>query len=162
MVSSHSQGIRAASVVVVLLSRYSIDRRWINFESGLALGANVRMLPLTIRGFHPGDVGLPLSQFHARTLSDALGVEGVIHAIADATDSKIIRTEASDFIEQLTQIEANLPVKSILLEPFLEHGTDGNRWLRFRLSNIGNRDVELIEVEVCVPKSIFDPSYHIT
>jgi hypothetical protein len=104
VVSSHSQGIRAASVVVVLLSRYSIDRRWINFESGLALGANVRMLPLTIRGFHPGDVGLPLSQFHARTLSDALGVEGVIHAIADATDSKIIRTEASDFIEQLTQI----------------------------------------------------------
>jgi hypothetical protein len=153
------RGIRAASVVVVLLSRYAIDRRWINFESGLALGANVRMLPLTIRGFHPGDVGLPLSQFHARTLSDAL--EGVIHAIADATDSKIIRTEASDFIEQLTQIEANLPVKSILLEPFPEHGTDGNRWLRFRLSNIGNRDVELIEVEVCVPKSIFDPSYHV-
>ena len=54
-------GIRAAGVVVVLLSRYSVDRRWINFESGLTLGANIRMLPLTIRGFHPGDVGLPLS-----------------------------------------------------------------------------------------------------
>jgi len=147
------RGIRAASVVVVLLSRYSIDRRWINFESGLALGANVRMLPLTIRGFHPGDVGLPLSQFHARTLSDALAVEGVIHAIADATGSTILRIEASDFIEQLMRIEANLPVKSITLEPLL-YGAGGDRLLRFRLSNTGNRDVELIEVEVRVPTSI--------
>jgi hypothetical protein len=86
-------------------------------------------------------------------LSDALAVEGVTHAIAKATDSKILRIEAPDFIDQLMRIDADLPVKSITLEPLL-HGKGGDRLLRFRLSNTGNRDVELIEVEVRVPTSV--------
>ena len=151
--------IRAAGVVLVLLSRYSVGERWINFEAGLALGAKVRLLPLIIRGFHPGDVGLPLSQFHVRMLADALAVEEVTHAIAEATGSKIVRMEASGFVEQLTRIEANLPVKSILLEPPLEHGSGGSRSLRFRLSNTGNLDVEPIEVEVRVPTLILTPNW---
>src|ERR1700675_1091582 len=62
----------------------TVDRRWINFESGLARGAKIRVLPLTIRGFQPGEVGLPLSQLHVRALVDELAVEGVVRAIADA------------------------------------------------------------------------------
>jgi hypothetical protein len=71
-----TSGIMNADVVIVLLSRYSVDRRWINFESGLALGAGVKVLPLTIRGFSPGDVGLPLSQLHLRTLFGRAGIGG--------------------------------------------------------------------------------------
>jgi hypothetical protein len=144
-------GVAEASIVIVLLSRYSVDRRWINFESGLALGAKVRLLPLTIRGFEPGDVGLPLSHLHVRTLVHELTLESVVRAIAEIAGSSVPdMEETSNFMAQLGRIEAGLPVKSIALEPVLQAGS--NPLLRFRLSNTGNRDVELIEVEVCIPK----------
>src|SRR5262249_51347116 len=77
--------IMDAAAFIVLLSRHSIDRRWINFESGLAVAAGAKILPLTIRAFNPEDVGLPLSQLHLRTLGDQLALQGVIRAIAEAT-----------------------------------------------------------------------------
>jgi TIR domain len=61
-------GVMETDLFIVLLSRDSIDRRWINFEAGLAIGAKRRVVPLTIRGLASGDVGLPLSQMHLRSL----------------------------------------------------------------------------------------------
>jgi hypothetical protein len=149
-------GIIEADVVVVLLSQYSVDRRWINFESGVAVGAKVRILPLTIRGFSPGEVGLPLSQLHLRAVADQLALEGVVEAIAEATLAELEELDtAPAFIAQLAQIEATLPVKSIILEPLLDH----NNILRFRLSNTGNRDVELIELEVRIPTFIIQSNW---
>jgi hypothetical protein len=66
--------------------------------------------------------------------------------------------EASRFIELLAKIEASLPVKSILFEPFLQDQTSG-KVIRFRLANTGNRDAEIIEVEVCVPRSVTFPGW---
>lgn len=150
-----TSGIMGADVVVVLLSRYSVDRRWINFESGLAVGAKVRILPLTIRSFDPGEVGLPLSNLHLRNLADDLALDGVVHAIAEATGLQLEEKHgAPEFVAQLARIEATLPVKSIVLEPLWE-----GRTLRFRLSNTGNRDVELIELEVRVPKYVLEPNW---
>jgi hypothetical protein len=147
--------VTQASVVIVLLSRYSIDRRWINFEAGLARGANVRVLPLTIRGLEPGEIGLPLSHLHVRALVHELALDGVVHAITEATGSPLLAMEAAaGFIAQIEQIEATLPVKNILFEPVLQCSANSTPLLRFRLSNSGNRDVDLIEVEVRVPKVI--------
>jgi hypothetical protein len=145
-------GIREASVFVVLLSRESVERRWINFESGFAWGSDVKILPLTIRGFRPGDVGSPLSQLHIRTLVDELALEGVVNVVADATGAALLSlNDPSGFVAQLARVEAKLPVKTIILEPVLE---SGGQILRFRLSNTGNQDVELIEIEVTLPASI--------
>jgi len=150
-------GIGDASLFVVLLSPESVERRWINFESGFAWGANVKMLPLTIRGFGPGEVGFPLSQRHIRTLVDELAIESVVRAVADATGATLLSLDdPSGFVARLTQVEASLPVKNIVLEPLLE---SGGQILRFRLSNTGNRDVELIEIEVSIPASIVSSSW---
>jgi hypothetical protein len=152
-------GLRKAQVVVVLLSRNAVDRRWINFESGLARGAGVRLLPLTISGLSPGDVGLPLAQFHVRTLDDVVALEGVVHTIAEELGLRPgVLPRATPFIEQLKRIQATLPMKSIQLEPVLQ-GVPEHATLRFRLSNTGNRDVELIEIEVRIPKLITSPNW---
>ncbi len=145
-------GITNADAFIVLLSRDSIGTRWINFESGLALGARIPILPLTIRGLLPGDVGPPLAQLHIRRLADELALEGVVGAIAEIAGSEapvVGIDEGSAFARQLIRIEVDLPVKSILLEPVRRGGT-----IHFRLSNTGNRDVELIEIEVQIPKPI--------
>jgi len=154
-------GITGASAFIVLLSRDSADNRWINFESGLALGAGIRVLPLTIRGFQPGDVGLPLAQLHIRRLADELALEGVVGAIAEAVGSEAPAVgidEGSAFAGQLIRIEVDLPVKSILLEP-VRRNLRGGTIVQFQLSNTGNRDVELIEIEVRVPQSIIQPNW---
>ena len=152
-------GLREAQVVIILLSRNSVDRRWINFESGLARGAGVRLLPLTISPFSPGDVGLPLSTLHVRTLDDVLAVEGVVQAIAEEAGLEPpVLPDAPAFIERLERIQDTLPMKSICLEP-VRQGTGNWTTLRFRLSNTGNRDVELIEIEVRVPRLITNPNW---
>ena len=149
--------IREASVFVVLLSRESVERRWINFESGFAWGAGVKMLPLTFRNFSPGEVGFPLSQLHMRTLVDELALESVVQVVADATGVALLSLDdPSGFVARLAQVEATLPVKSIVLEPVLDHRGQA---LRFRLSNTGNRDIELIEIEVSIPASIVSSSW---
>jgi hypothetical protein len=86
-------------------------------------------------------------------------LEGVVNAIAERIGYPIEQVNgASAFVAHLAQIEATLPVKSIVLEPlFQPNGSDF--LLRFRLSNTGNRDVELIEIEVCVPKFIIIKDY---
>jgi TIR domain len=150
-------GIRGASLFVVLLSRESVEKRWINFESGFAWGAGVKMLPLTVRGFAPGEVGFPLSQLQMRTLVDDLALESVVHAVADATGVTLLSVDnPSRFVTRLSQVEVTLPVKNIVLEPVLE---SGGQILRFRLSNTGNRDVELIEIEVSLPAAIVSSSW---
>jgi hypothetical protein len=128
----------------------------------LALGANIKFLPLTIRGFGATEVGLPLSQFHLRALVDELALEGAIRAIADAIASQHWRRDgAREFMLQLAQIEETLPVKSIILEPFLQRQTGQTHSnLRFRLSNTGNRDVDLIEIEVRIPRFAILPDWN--
>jgi hypothetical protein len=152
-------GILDARAVVVLLSKYSVDARWINFEVGLALGASVRVFPLTIRHISAGDVPPPLSQLHVRNLADPLAVEGLIQAIAEVTESSIMQMDdAKAFVAGVAQIEDSLPVKSLRMEPLLERQVSG-LVVRFQISNTGNRDVELIELEVAIPEAVIDPNW---
>ncbi len=47
--------------------------------------------------------------------------------------------------------------RGIILEPFLEERGGANPLLRFRISNTGRRDVELLEIEAAVPRVIVNP-----
>jgi hypothetical protein len=40
------EAIKSARIVLVLLSPMSVNRRWINFESGVGLGASVQTIPI--------------------------------------------------------------------------------------------------------------------
>lgn len=154
------ESLLRAKVVIALLSKYSIDRRWINFEAGITVGAKHRLLPVTIRGFQPESVGWPLGQLHVRTLLNELTLESLVAAIAEAIGQQEYTLEnGSQFIQTLQEIEATLPMKGIALEPLLQR-QQGNDLLRLRLSNTGNRDVELIEIEVAIPKPIIEPNWH--
>jgi hypothetical protein len=125
-----SDGLLGAKAVIVLLSKYSADRRWINFEAGVAVGAGRRLLPVTIRSFPPSQVGLPLGQHHLRVLTDSMALQGLMIAISEATGQKYNSGDNSHFIEHLRKIEATLPVKGVTLEPFLQR-RDNSQTLRF-------------------------------
>jgi hypothetical protein len=76
--------IQRSMVVVVLLSKGSVGRRWINFEAGVGLGANRRVIPVVIDDLAKGEVGLPLSQLQVRSLNDSEDMHGLFNDLADA------------------------------------------------------------------------------
>jgi len=44
------KGLNTAAVVIVLLSPASNDRRWINFEAGVGVGAGATVIPVVVHG----------------------------------------------------------------------------------------------------------------
>ena len=77
------QSLKSVEVVLVLLSEHSSDSRWINFEAGIGLGAEAKVIPIVFRNFDKGDVGLPLSELQVRSLHDPLDVRALLDDIAN-------------------------------------------------------------------------------
>lgn len=63
-------GILGARAVIVLLSRYSVDQPWINFEAGVAVGAKKSVLPVWIRSLPPVQVPSPLAGLQVQESCD--------------------------------------------------------------------------------------------
>jgi len=158
--SAISTALRTARVILVLLSEGSVDRRWINFEAGVGVGAEDLVIPLVFRGFAKGNIGMPLAPLHARSLSDAKDVRAMINDIAKACGMQARGSDLGPFVSDLAKLEKGLPSEQVLLEPYLrkQPGAVGYS-LQFRLSNTGSRDVELNMIEVSVPRRYVDPSW---
>jgi hypothetical protein len=154
------EGLLSAKAMIVLLSKDSVERPWINFEAGIGVGKQGQVIPLAIRNFPPGSVPLPLSHYHVRQLSQPLALHSLVTTLAEVLEAEPQPTSEEDlerFLAQLQKIEDTLPMKGIELTPYLE-GADN---LRMHIANTGNRDVELIEIEVIVPQRVlpYGPSF---
>jgi hypothetical protein len=151
--------LKAVKVVLVLLSEQSVDRRWINFEAGIGLGAEAKVIPIVFRNFEKGDVGVPLSELQVRNLHDPKDVKGILSDIGNQVGAKPRPVDEELFIEELLDVEKNLPLKGVQLEPFLEYKDQETIYLHFRLLNKGNKDVELIELWTSIPNRIRKPDW---
>lgn len=72
------EGIKNSAVVIVLLSPSSVDRRWINFEAGIGVGADVLVIPAVVHGLERGEVRHPLTSLHIRSLQTLEDVHAVM------------------------------------------------------------------------------------
>lgn len=61
-------GLKSSDVIIVLLSPDSLDRRWINFEAGVGVGADATVIPVVVHLLNKGDVGHPLTSLQIRSL----------------------------------------------------------------------------------------------
>lgn len=150
------QGVR---VVLVLISDASVGEKWINFEAGVGLGANVKVIPVVIRGFSKGDVGQPLAELQIRDLHDAMDVEGLLKDIENQVAIKPHAYDAELFVEELIEIERRLPSERVYLEPLIERQNQGSIYLLFNLVVAGSREVELIEIRATIPDRIRQPNW---
>jgi hypothetical protein len=78
-------GLKRSSVVIVLLSPDSLDRRWINFEAGVGVGAEATVIPVVMHDLDRDDVGHPLTSLQIRSLYSVKGV----HVLMDDIGRKI-------------------------------------------------------------------------
>jgi hypothetical protein len=154
------ESLKTVQVVLVLLSDQSVDRRWINFEAGIGVGADAQVIPLVIRGFGKSDVGPPLSQLQVRDLHDPKDVSALIHDIESRINIESRQVDAALLVEELEEIIRRIPSKGVSLEPYIERSFDRSITLNFRLLNTGNRDVELIELWAGIPERVKERNWH--
>jgi hypothetical protein len=140
----------------VLLSEVSVERRWINFEAGVGVGARATVVPLVYRELVKGGIGSPLSVLHARSLHDPEDVRALASDIQQVCSLEAKGLHVGRFVSDLLQIERELPSKRAMLTPYILLQPYG---LSFKLENNGNQDIELLMVEASVPKRYVDPAW---
>lgn len=155
--------LTSAQVVLVLLSELCLDKRWINFEAGVGVGAGAIVVPVVYRGLGKGGIGPPLAALQARSLDDSEDVRALVNDLGQACRLEVKSLDADRVVSDLRRVERELPVRRALLTLYVirpsAYGSSNTLSLRFRLENTGNRDIELIMVEASVPKRYIDPSW---
>jgi hypothetical protein len=75
-------GLRNCAVVIVLLSPDSLNRSWINFEAGVGIGANAKVIPTVVHGLEISDVGHPLCNLQIRSLQTGDTARALLNDVA--------------------------------------------------------------------------------
>jgi hypothetical protein len=75
------EGVRSSSVIIVILSPDSLERRWINFEAGVGVGAESTVIPVVVYGLERNEVGHPLSSLQIRSLESLEEARALIQDI---------------------------------------------------------------------------------
>lgn len=150
--------IASSKIVIVLISTESVDRPWINFEAGIGIGSKCKVFPIAIRGFKLGDLKPPLQALHARGIHDPNSVIAIIRDVGEAIQRTPIQFDPAGFVDAIKEIERRLSYKGIILRPFIAAFVGDGAEINFELSNTGNQDLELVEIEVFIPDALLNPN----
>lgn len=93
--------LRSSKVVIPLLSRESVEARWINFEAGVGLGVKARVIPVVLGDLQKGDLGPPLSLLQLRDLSDVEEVRELLNEICEETGRVRNCVDTESFVQKI-------------------------------------------------------------
>ena len=142
-------GLKRSQVVIVLISRDSVDRRWINFEAGFGMGQEGRVIPVTSRGFSKGDIGWPLGQLQARDLHDSDDVRALLEHVANVCGVDSDAHLLEEFVGDLPGLEAQIPSTCLKVRVFRQELA-----LRLAIRNTGNRPLAMVDAELLIPEKL--------
>lgn len=77
-----------AKVILTCVSRFSINKPWILFESGFGLGNKAILIPIILDDLPISELGSPLSMFQAIRLNDTKRLMHLVNRISQATGKK--------------------------------------------------------------------------
>lgn len=152
-------GVKRAKVVIVLLSRESVLRPWINFESGLGKGSAGLVIPVVIRNYFKSNVPPPLNNLQLRDIHDSRDLDALVRDAGDALEMRPRDYDVEAFIGEIKVIEKDIPYKGLYLEPYLETRDDGHFIIQFRIVNNGTLDMKLLAVEASAPQDLFQKNW---
>jgi hypothetical protein len=148
------ESLTAAPVVLVLLSETSVERRWINFEAGVGIGAGSLVIPLVQEGFSKSKVGLPLSQLQVRALNDSKDVDGVLADIAERTKREASSVDTETFSKVASASDMSK------LHAIINHVPDGAQEHRIIIGLVNDSPATLTDyrIELEVPNAFLNQS----
>jgi hypothetical protein len=140
------QTLRKAKAVLVVLSQESSRRPWINFESGFGVGSDALVILISLSRFTFSQLSFPLLGIQGRSVDE---IGPIIDAVAGRVGRAPLKIDVDAYVRDMKEAEAKLIYKSLLVAPVL----GGNR-LQFDITNIGNIDLELLMLEVLIPREL--------
>lgn len=149
------ENARTAKVVIVLLSKQSMNKPWINFEAGIGAGTYGEVMPIVGRNIKIKDIPPPLKFRHARDLREAEGIKALLRDISKILNHTEPVVDWINFTREFIEITKKLPYQELYLEPYCIRGDNGkSNIIQFKLINNGTMDMSLIAVEGAVPESL--------
>jgi TIR domain len=103
------KALKQADLQIVLCSRDSVGRPWVNFEAGAVWLRGIPVVPVCHSGLDPAALPVPLSMLEGVSLTSAKGLEKLYDSVAGALG---LRTPSIDF-EALAKEAAELEGKSL-------------------------------------------------
>lgn len=139
--------LRKATVLLVLVSQESARTAWVNFEAGFGRGNDATVIPIAIRDFTFERLPFPLAGINGRYIND---LEGILYDISRATQRVAEPVDAAAYREAILAAEASVTYKSIIVTPYHSPGIG----LKFAIENNGNTDLDLLALEIWVPRQL--------
>lgn len=99
-----------AAIVLVICSKDSILRPWVNFEAGGAWMAKKRVVPLCCGGLRPSDLPQPLASRQAYNIANSEDLTDLIALIAREANLTPPDFSASDLATKLTNALSTPPI----------------------------------------------------
>jgi hypothetical protein len=101
------EALTQASVIIALVSPRSIQRTWVNFESG-AGWLQKRVIPLCHSGLHPSQLPQPLQSLYSFDLHDPTDLEDLFKLIGKEAGLNLPPQDWHALVQRLTETELRL------------------------------------------------------
>ncbi len=98
-------GLQNCVIEIVIASRISVTRPWINFEAGAGWVRDVPVIPLCHSGMTPSTLPAPLGSLQAALATDPTHLERVLSVIAKTLDCKLPESDYPTFIAAVEHFE---------------------------------------------------------
>ena len=96
-----SDSLETADLMLVLCSKTSVSRPWINFESGAAWVRRIPLIPLCHSYMEPHSLPLPLNTLQAARIDNPEGVSSLIKTIKTYADKLSLNDDVNDAIKNM-------------------------------------------------------------
>src|SRR5215831_5869397 len=104
---SIEKALKGASIGLILCSKSSVQRPWVQFELGAAWMRRIPLIPVCHSGMTVNDLQMPLSLLQAVELSSPIGLQKLYRAIAKELDANVPALSDMDArLKHIDEVEA--------------------------------------------------------
>jgi hypothetical protein len=121
---SITYGLKKCVIEIVVASRTSVSRPWINFEAGAGWVRDIAVIPLCHSGMTPSRLPAPLSSLQAAIATDVAHLQRVCEVIAKAIGCKMPEMDYGPFVRAVEKYEETSVQMRVIAEksPLAEEG----------------------------------------
>jgi hypothetical protein len=150
-----TEGLQSCRAMIVLCSKQSIYRPWINFESGAGWVRGIPVTPVCHSNLRREGLPMPLSLLTAANAGDERDLNIMLIGIARVIGSRVPSIDLSPYINKITEFEKEYSFTNVLKESIEElekiiEVVDGHSMISqthiIKFNEIGE---SLLNLEVC-------------
>ena len=99
------KALKEAEIEIVLCSKDSVHRPWVNFEAGGGWIRGISVIPICHTDIKPTELPIPLNMLEAIEVSDALGIKKLYSLIANKIGAQPPKNNFNSIVSKFKEVE---------------------------------------------------------